>query len=43
MRRYIFYKNVYTFVNRLKDVIVNKDNEKVRRALSICFRNETFI
>ena len=37
IKRHIFYKNVYAFVNRLKDIIINKDNEKIRKALSICF------
>ena len=43
IKRYIFYKNVYVFVNRLKDVATNKDNEKIRKTLSTCFRNKVFI
>ena len=43
MKRHIFYKNVYAFVNHLKNVTVNKNNEKIREALSIYFRNKVFI
>ena len=38
--RYIFYKNVYAFVDRLKDFAIIKSNEKIRDALSTCFRGE---
>ena len=43
IKRHIFYKDVYVFMNRLKDVTVNKDNEKIRKALLTYFRNETLI
>ena len=43
MRRYIFYKNVYVFINRLKNIAVNKGNDKIREILSIYFRGEAFI
>ena len=33
IKRYIFFKNVYVFVNFIKDVIVNKDNEKNSKSL----------
>ena len=39
--RYIFYKNVYAFVDRLKDFAIIKNNKKMRDALSTCFRGET--
>ena len=41
--RYIFYKNIYTFVDRLKDFVIIKNNEKIRDALSACFRGEALI
>lgn len=27
--RHIFYKNVYVFINRLKNIIIIKNNEKI--------------
>lgn len=41
--RYTFYKDVYAFVDRLKDIAAIKRNDKVREALPTCFRDETFI
>ena len=32
-KRYIFYKNIYIFVNRLKNIVVTKNNNKVREIL----------
>ena len=29
IKRYIFYKNIYIFINRLKDFAVIKNNKKV--------------
>ena len=42
-RKYIFYKNVYIFVNRLKDFIIIKNNNKIREILLIYLRNKIFI
>ena len=43
IKHHIFYKNVYTFVNYLKNVAINKGNEKIRKVLSTYFRNEILI
>ena len=41
--RHTFYKDVYAFVVRLKDVAASKGNDKVRKALPTCFRGEALI
>ena len=43
LNRYIFYKNVYIFVNRLKNIVIIKNNNKIREVLSTCFRGEILI
>ena len=43
IKRYTFYKNIYIFINRLKNVAVSKSNNKVRETFSICFHDEAFI
>ena len=40
MRYYTFYKNIYTFINRLKNIEAIKEDNKVREILLTYFRNE---
>jgi hypothetical protein len=42
-KRHVFYKNVYVFVNRLKNMINIWENDKLRIVLSQCFRDATLI
>ena len=42
-RKYIFYKDVYIFVNRLKKIVIIKNNNKIREILSIYLCDEIFI
>lgn len=39
----MFYKNIYAFVNKFKDVNFIRDENKFRFIISQCFRNNTFI
>ncbi len=41
--RHVFYKNIYVFVNRLKDMITIRDENKLRTILSQCFREAALI
>ncbi len=41
--RHVFYKNIYVFVDRLKDMIVIRENDKFRIVLSQCFRDAALI
>jgi hypothetical protein len=43
MSRHVFYKNIYAFVNRLKDMTNIRDDDKLRTILSQCFRKTAFI
>ena len=38
--RHMFYKDIYAFVDRLKDVAADKGEDKVRETLTTCFRGE---
>ena len=40
IERYIFYKNIYTFINYLKNIEAIKEDNKVREILLTYFRNE---
>ena len=45
-RQHVFYKNIYIFVNKLKNLIklsMIDIVERMRRLISSCFRNKTFI
>ena len=39
--KYIFYKNIYVFVNRLKDLVTNKNN--IKNVLTACLRESILI
>ncbi len=41
--RHVFYKNIYVFVDRLKDMIVIREDDKLRIVLSQCFRGAALI
>jgi hypothetical protein len=41
--RHVFYKNIYAFINRLKDMIIIRDDDKLRTILSQCFRDAVLI
>jgi hypothetical protein len=43
MSRHVFYKNIYAFVNRLKDMTNIRDDDKLRSVLSQCFREAALI
>jgi hypothetical protein len=43
VKRYIFYKDLYAFVNRLKNMINIRENDKFRTILFQYFRNAAFI
>ena len=43
VERYIFYKDIYTFTNRLKNIEAIKEENKVREILLTYFRNEALI
>ena len=38
--RYSFYKDIYAFVDRIKDLVELKGEDKVREVLPTCFRGE---
>ncbi len=42
-KRHVFYKNIYAFVNRLKNMINIREENKLRTILSQCFRNAALI
>ena len=39
--KHIFYKNIYVFVNRLKDLITNKND--VKNVLTACLRKSALM
>lgn len=41
--RHTFYRDVYAFVDRLKDIATIKSSDKVREVLPTCFRGEALI
>ena len=41
--KYIYYKNVYVFVNRLKDQVSQHEHEQIRNVLNSCFRDDAQI
>jgi hypothetical protein len=41
--RHVFYKNIYVFVDRLKNMIKIRDDDKLRTILSQCFRDASLI
>ena len=43
LRKHVFYRNIYTFVNRLNDVKSLREKDKRRHIISQCLRNTTLI
>ena len=43
LEKHVFYRNVYAFVNRLKNVSFIREKDKLRVVIFQCFRNITFI
>lgn len=43
VEKYVFYRDVYTFVDRLKDTIIFKNSDKLKSIISQCFRNFALI
>jgi hypothetical protein len=41
--RHVFYKNMYVFVNRFKNMIIIRDDDKLSTILSQCFRDAALI
>ena len=41
--KHVFYRNVYTFTDRLKDMIVIKNDSKLKTIISQCFRESALI
>ena len=43
VERYIFYRDVYAFEDRLKNLVYLKGENKIREVLSTCFRESALI
>ena len=43
VRKHVFYRDVYTFVDRLKNMIISRDSDKLRNIISQCFRSFVLI
>ena len=43
VKRYTFYKDIYAFMNRLKNIATIKGSDKVYEALLTYFRGEALI
>ncbi len=43
VNHHVFYKNIYVFVNRFKNMITIRDDDKLRTILSQCFRDAVLI
>ena len=43
IEKHIFYRDVYAFTDRLKDMTIFKDDIKLRTVISQCLRESTFI
>ncbi len=41
--RHVFYKNIYAFVDKLKNMITIREDDKLRTILSQCFRDAVLI
>ena len=36
--RHVFYRDVYVFVNRLKNMMISKSENKIKKVISTCLR-----
>ena len=43
VNRYVFYRNVYVFVNRFKNIISFRDENKLRFVIFQCFRENAIV
>ena len=43
INKHVFYRDVYAFTDRFKDIIVIKDDSKLRTIISQCFRESALI
>lgn len=43
VEKHVFYRNVYTFVDRLKNLASLRDNDKLKIAISQCLRESVLI
>jgi hypothetical protein len=43
INRHVFYKNIHVFIDRLKDMIAIREDDKLRIVLSQCFRDAALI
>lgn len=41
--RHVFYKDIYAFIDRIKDMAAVYGTDKIRETISTCFRGETLI
>ena len=38
VERHVFYRDVYAFVDRLKNMIISKNENKMKKVISTCLR-----
>ena len=43
VERHVFYRDIYVFIDKFKDFVNFKKENKVREILFICFRDNVFI
>ena len=43
LKKHVFYKNIYAFVDRLKDVAIIRENDKIKNVISQCLRDTVLI
>ena len=41
--KHVFYRNVYAFIDRLKDMTMHRESNKIRNVISQCFREFALI
>ena len=41
--KHVFYKDIYIFTDRLKDLTVQRRESDVKLVITICFRNSVLI
>ena len=43
VKRQIFYIDVYIFVDKFKELIARRDNDKMQKIIIVCLKDTTFI
>ena len=43
VKKHVFYRDVYTFVDRLKNMTISKESDKLRNIISQCFKEFALI